>query len=534
MLAMLKIFHKTCLLLRIILSLSIVSFSASGQVCSCSNPGTELVINGDFAQGNTGFTTSYTFAATAFNGRYGITVNANNANPAYWSQCKDHTTGSTNFMWVDASPTSSLNMWTQVIPSIKPNTNYLFSCWLNTLDVQGPATLQFSIDSQLVGSNFTAPSTTCNWVQFCTLWNSGNKTSATITIVNQSKYVAGNDVGIDDISFRECCSSLPMHFPGDTICNGDSTQLGIAGGAGYSWLPTVGLSNAGISNPVAFPAVTTTYTVTITSACGIMQDSLTVWVMPAGTPATVTALADTLCEGTPINLNLAGTPSGPFQWQSDTSLINFTDIPGATNNSYSSPPLFQTTYFRVLTGAGNCMATSTVYPVKVVASPYGIYTYTINGKQVTFNSSGSSNDVTYYSWDFGDGGKSSLSNPSHTYNTLDSFTVCLTVYNGSNCSYTYCSTVKLLITDIELPGFSSGNIFPNPFVNDLYIKANELETPNTQIEIYDLLGRKVFEEWNQGGSTIHLHTTNLPDGTYFLRLHDGAETYNYRVIKSRH
>jgi gliding motility-associated-like protein len=48
-----------------------------------------------------------------------------------------------------------------------------------------------------------------------------------------------------------------------TICNGNSVQLNVSGGYGnYTWSPATGLSNAGIPNPVANPAVTTTYTVT--------------------------------------------------------------------------------------------------------------------------------------------------------------------------------------------------------------------------------------------------------------------------------
>ncbi|MCW3085853.1 MAG: hypothetical protein JWP12_3219 [Bacteroidetes bacterium] len=51
-----------------------------------------------------------------------------------------------------------------------------------------------------------------------------------------------------------------------TICNGNSTQLDVSGGYGsYSWTPATGLSDTAISNPVATPAVTTTYTVTGTN-----------------------------------------------------------------------------------------------------------------------------------------------------------------------------------------------------------------------------------------------------------------------------
>src|SRR6185295_6722892 len=53
-----------------------------------------------------------------------------------------------------------------------------------------------------------------------------------------------------------------------SICFGDSTTLQASGGVNYSWLPNAGLSNPNISNPFAFPAATTIYTVTVTDASG--------------------------------------------------------------------------------------------------------------------------------------------------------------------------------------------------------------------------------------------------------------------------
>lgn len=53
-----------------------------------------------------------------------------------------------------------------------------------------------------------------------------------------------------------------------TICVGESVQLSSSGGQTYQWSPIGGLSNADISNPVATPAVTTVYTVTVGQPSG--------------------------------------------------------------------------------------------------------------------------------------------------------------------------------------------------------------------------------------------------------------------------
>ncbi|MDI1306423.1 MAG: T9SS type A sorting domain-containing protein [bacterium] len=62
-------------------------------------------------------------------------------------------------------------------------------------------------------------------------------------------------------------------------CTTTSTTLGASGGVSYSWSPATGLSATNIANPVATPATTTTYTVTVTGANGCTKtDSVIVTV----------------------------------------------------------------------------------------------------------------------------------------------------------------------------------------------------------------------------------------------------------------
>ena len=78
------------------------------------------------------------------------------------------------------------------------------------------------------------------------------------------------------------------------ICAGQtSAQLNASGGDNYQWTPTTGLSNPNIANPLASPATTTTYTVSvgINGCTGRRKDSVTVEVKPA--PA-LTVSPDTL------------------------------------------------------------------------------------------------------------------------------------------------------------------------------------------------------------------------------------------------
>jgi hypothetical protein len=73
-----------------------------------------------------------------------------------------------------------------------------------------------------------------------------------------------------------------------SICPGGSFQLGAIGTGGngsysYSWIPSTGLNNPNIQNPIASPTAPTTYTVMVFDNCGTPSDSSfqTVSVYPA-------------------------------------------------------------------------------------------------------------------------------------------------------------------------------------------------------------------------------------------------------------
>jgi len=76
------------------------------------------------------------------------------------------------------------------------------------------------------------------------------------------------------------------------ICQGHSTTLNGSGGVTYSWSPSYGLSDPNISNPVANPGVTTTYTLTVTSGVCISTDNVVVSVITSPTSPSVTMVRD--------------------------------------------------------------------------------------------------------------------------------------------------------------------------------------------------------------------------------------------------
>lgn len=85
------------------------------------------------------------------------------------------------------------------------------------------------------------------------------------------------------------------------------------------------------------------------------------------------------------------------------------------------------------------------------------FTSVVNGSTVAFTSTATNppgSGTLLYSWDFGDGGTSTLANPSHTYTAGGTFTVILTVTN--NCGNAVkTNTVTILIPPVA--GFNATN-----------------------------------------------------------------------------
>lgn len=117
------------------------------------------------------------------------------------------------------------------------------------------------------------------------------------------------------------------------ICHNATIQLNVNGGNSYSWLPSPTLSNTAINNPVASPAVNTTYYVTVTDNRGCsIADSINIKVKPVPVFSVSAGLA--VCKGTPVQLSAAGGNS--YQWLPADGLNNeFIANPVATPSASS-------------------------------------------------------------------------------------------------------------------------------------------------------------------------------------------------------
>jgi gliding motility-associated-like protein len=168
--------------------------------------GNNLVVNGNFEQGNIGFQTDYTFNPGTAGAMQGIYTIANN--PRVWlsafSACADHTPGITNdkMMMIDGSTRPNVELWRQTV-SIQPNTMYNISFWLQSIVAQNPAVIKVKINGKNYSKSLIADFAACSWKNFSAEWYSGNLSSVTIALEDSVLLSQGNDFAIDDIAFSE-------------------------------------------------------------------------------------------------------------------------------------------------------------------------------------------------------------------------------------------------------------------------------------------------------------------------------------------
>ncbi len=323
-----------------------ITITAAGTyICTATKMGTDLVVNGDFTAGNTGFSSAYDLGQTgpfgplSNEGTYYVSDDPSKAH-SHFTFFGDHTSGKGNMLFVNGNPVSNASIWCQSIP-VTPNTPYNFSTWVATCNAASKAELaqlQFSINGALIGSVFSPGLTVGVWSQFNATWNSGNNTTANICIVNKNTTLLGNDFALDDIFLQAICTSTDTvkvfssftlkanAGPDQTVCVGSTVKLSAVQGNGStgSWSGGTGTFVPGNNDPKAVykpsiaeesaGTVTLKYTLTSNSQdCpGSDTDEMTITI---GKISSLNAGPDqTICIGSKVQLAavLSGTTSGKW------------------------------------------------------------------------------------------------------------------------------------------------------------------------------------------------------------------------------
>jgi len=166
-----------------------------------------------------------------------------------------------------------------------------------------------------------------------------------------------------------------------------------------------------------------------------------------------------------------------------------------------------------------CRSAGNPVTVTVTPGPVAGFTTVLNGLVATFTNTSTGNP-TSFSWNFGDGGTSTLASPTHTYTVQDVYTVTLTVTNGS-CTTTYTQVVDFT-TATNAPATAPFDVLlsPNPATG----QTNLTLTGNpgghtTQVTLYSIDGRLVKTGRYDllQGSVLRVGLEGLMPGMYLVK-----------------
>ncbi|MBN8702686.1 MAG: gliding motility-associated C-terminal domain-containing protein [Bacteroidetes bacterium] len=333
--------------------------------CTVTCYGPDVVTNGGFESGNTGFSSAYTNNQGSLqnSGRYAITSDCS-IQKGDWIGLPH--TGSL-FMAVNGSGTPNTDVWCQTI-NVLPNTTYEFSTWVKSLSGTPYAQLQFSINGVTLGNIFSATAESNGWINFFETWNSGVNTTANICIVNMNTAGAGNDFGLDDIFFRPIISQTITttvtvhHTPiadfnySGSLCVGvtksftDNSNPNSTVIASYDW----DFNNDGISDNSTTSAGYTFNTIgnaiislSVTSVLGCTSVKTSTLVVNDNPTATITSTSITCFGGNNGTLSASGSGGGgnyTYKW-----------MPGNINAANANNLTAQT-FTCTVTDANGCSA----------------------------------------------------------------------------------------------------------------------------------------------------------------------------------
>ena len=180
-----------------------------------------------------------------------------------------------------------------------------------------------------------------------------------VEMLNTTSLCSATDTVVVTVGSKPQFSSIPAT---EMLCQGASFQPNVSVSASlptYSWVPTIGLSNPTIKNPVMTPTETTLYTLNVTSRYGC-SNSMSFLVEVVPTTFTIDVGPDTtICTGDATQFGMPSVAGATYAWTPTWSSY----YGGGTNSTSAQPttdaPTYQTSRTYALTATapgGICKA----------------------------------------------------------------------------------------------------------------------------------------------------------------------------------
>lgn len=340
-------------------------------------------------------------------------------------------------------------------------------------------------NTQLNGSYFfSAADTAAGQVDLILISTGGNcpavKDTVTYHIVKAPVVFAGNDMNICD-NATVLLNGMVSGFTG--------TGTWVSTGTG-SFTPAANVLNTMYTPSAADVAagnILLILTSTNNKGCNPTKDTVKITFIPSPVASFTTTnnCFNVLSSFTDVSTTSVGSINGWFWNFGDGD----TSISANTVHPYTTPGTFTVTH--VVTGTNGCKDT-VVQPITIYGLPDANFNATTacSGNITNFldTSSAFPAVITNWNWSFGDGGSSTLTNPTHVYSAAGTYTATLVVETNLGCY----DTIKKPITVNQSP-HAAFSISENPAVALDQINFSDLSTPQPSL---------ISWFWNFGDSLL--------------------------------
>lgn len=135
-----------------------------------------------------------------------------------------------------------------------------------------------------------------------------------------------------------------------------------------------------------------------------------------------------------------------------------------------------------------------------------------------------------YSWNFGDGGTSSLQNPVYTYTENGTYNAVVTADDGI---LTQTDVVRIDVGVVVGTSLTKNQTFPiaypNPNTGLFQIRMDPSTVNGSVIKVYSMLGEIIMTKKINSQSSVDVDLSAEPNGIYFIKIGDTVE----RIIKQQ-
>jgi hypothetical protein len=182
----------------------VAALAAAGSVSAGAN----LVVNGDFKSGNSGFTSDYTLTTMTpylfqggVHGIYAVEPAGSIASSSAYGDWTNITTDpkgkNGNVFVADGSTATGTVVWSETV-MVTPKTKYKFS--FDAAEVSDACCSNAMLAVSVNGVVGTVLTTSATWKKGSFVWKSGKSKSAILTVVDTNVDGTYNDFTVDDFS----------------------------------------------------------------------------------------------------------------------------------------------------------------------------------------------------------------------------------------------------------------------------------------------------------------------------------------------